>query len=343
MDELNWGVLGTGMVVRRAMLPALLRLPGARVLAVASSSAARAAECAAIFGLPRAYGSYQALLDDPEIACVYVALPNHLHAEWTIRAARAGKHVLCEKPLAATVREVEAMAAACAPAGVQLMEALMYRFHPRTVRVQQLLASGVIGAVRRVKAAFTFPLGARENYRLRPECGGGALLDVGGYCVSAARAALGAEPEAVRACAVYGATGIDESLVGLLMLPGGRGAGVRCSFRMGEHQRMVVYGAEGMLELPLAFTAWQGDAAPILLSRGGRQELEEVAPANPYQLMAEDFATAVRHGGPVPYPLEETRATIRVLEALALSARRGESQVLSPVDATTGESSARSC
>src|SRR5262245_3539172 len=119
MAELTWGVLGTGMIVRRAMLPALVRMADARVLAVASSDAVRAEECAAAFGLPRAYGSYQALLDDPAVACVYVALPNHLHAQWTVRAAKAGKHVLCEKPLAPTVAEVEEMAAACDAAGVR--------------------------------------------------------------------------------------------------------------------------------------------------------------------------------------------------------------------------------
>jgi len=328
MDKLTWGVLGTGMIVRRAMLPALLRIPDAQVLAVASADAGRAEACAADFDLPRAYSSYQALLDDPEIACVYLALPNHLHAEWTVRAAQAGKHVLCEKPLAPTVAEVEAMAAACEGAGVRLMEALMYRFHPRTARVHALLAEGAIGEVRGVSATFTFPLRVRENYRLQPECGGGALLDVGGYCVSAVRAVLGVEPESVHAFATYGGTGIDESLVGILAFPGGAGASIGCSFRAGEHQRVTVLGGDGVLDLPLAFTAWHEDAASILLSRNGRSEVEEVAPADPYQLMAERFAEAVLHGEPVHYPIEETRATIRVLEALARSARTGESQAL---------------
>jgi len=182
--------------------------------------------------------------------------------------------------------------------------------------------------VRGVSTAFTFPLRVRENYRLRPECGGGALLDVGGYCVSAARAVLGAEPDWMHAVATYGETGVDESLTGLLAFPGGVGASVACSFRTGEHQRVTVLGSDGMLDLPLAFTAWHEDSAPILVSRGGRTEVEEIAPADPYQLMAERFAEAVLSGGPVHYPIAETRATIRVLEALARSARTGEAQAL---------------
>lgn len=327
-SALRWGVLGTGTVVRRAVLPALLRMAGGQVLAVASSDPDRAHECATAFSLPRAYGQYQALLDDPEISCVYLALPNHLHAQWTMRAAQAGKHILCEKPLAPTVVEVETMTQVCEASGIRLMEALMYRFHPRTARVHALLTGGAVGAVQAVSAAFTFPLSAHRNYRWRPECGGGALLDVGSYCVSATRALLGAEPIAVHALASYGESGVDESLMGLLAFPAGMGATITCSFRAGEHQRVTVLGSKGVLELPLAFTAWHQDEASIVITRDGRVEVEKCAPADPYQLTVERFAAAVLSGEPIPYPLQETLATTRVLEALARSARTGESQAL---------------
>jgi predicted dehydrogenase len=324
---LTWGVLGTGTVARLAMIPALARLPGARLLAVASQDAARARALADAHAVPRAYGSYAELVADPEIACVYLALPNHLHREWAERAAAAGKHVLCEKPLARDVAEMDAMAAASAAAGTRLMEALMYRFHPRLERVRALLAAGAIGSVRRVEATFSFTLGDQPNYRWQPEQGGGALLDVGGYCVHAARTLLGAEPVAVRARASYGATGIDEVLTGELIGADGRTARLVCGLRGAERQSITVHGAAGMLELPHpAFTAWHADPAPILLHRDGTTTTETLPPADPYALMAARFTDAVRHAALVPYPLAESRATARVLVALARAARTGEQE-----------------
>lgn len=313
---LTWGVLGTGMVARRAMLPALSRVVSARVLAVGSASQERAADRAAQFAVPRAYGSYQEVLDDPEIAAVYVALPNHLHREWVLRAARAGKHVLCEKPLGCSASEVEEMARGCAAADVLLMEALMYRFHPRTERLRTLLAGGIIGEIRHVSTAFTFPLANWNGYRARPELGGGALLDVGGYCISAVRMVMDGDPVNVEASAQYGETGIDESVTALLTFSGGRTTAVVCSFRAAEYQRITVIGATGVLEVPLAFTAWHSDPAPILIQRGGTVETLTIESADPYQLMAERFTEAALLGVEAPYPLAETLATARIMDAI---------------------------
>lgn len=313
---LTWGVLGTGTVARLAMLPALSRVSSARVLAIGSASRERAEARAAQCGIPRAYGGYQELLDDPEIAAVYVALPNHLHREWVLRAARAGKHILCEKPLGCSASEVEEMARSCAAGGVLLMEALMYRFHPRTERLRALLAEGVIGEIRHVSAAFTFSLADWTGYRARPELGGGALLDVGGYCVSAARLVMVGDLVQVKASAYYGETGVDESVTALLTSSGGRTAEIVCSFRAAEYQRITVIGATGVLEVPLAFTAWHGDPAPILLQRGAAVETLTIEPADPYQLMAERFTEAVQSGSEAPYPLAESLATARILDTI---------------------------
>lgn len=326
--RVGWGVLGTGTVARLAMLPALRSIPSARVLAIGSASRARAEACAAQFEIPRAYGSYQEVLDDTDIQVVYIALPNALHLEWVLRAARAGKHILCEKPLGCTTTEGEEMARARDEAGILLMEALMYRFHPRTERLRALLAEDAVGPVRHVSAAFTFPLADRSNYRTRPELGGGALLDVGGYCVSAVRSILGGEPVSISAVAHYGETGIDESVTALLAFAQGRTAQITCSFRAAEHQRITILGATGMLDVPLAFTAWHADPAPLLLQRSGTLETIPGDPADPYRLMAERFTNVMVSGAPAPYPLTETLATARVLDAIARAARTHSTQCL---------------
>jgi predicted dehydrogenase len=329
-DSLNWGVLGTGFIAQKALIPVLQRLPRTRLLAIASQDEPRARASAARFGIPRAYGSYAALLADPDIQCVYIALPNDLHQAWTLRAAAAGKHVLCEKPLALSLAELDAMEAACAAAGVRLMEALMYRFHPRMERLRALLDANTIGPVRDVVAAFSFPLTAQTNYRLDPSRGGGALWDVGGYCVHAARhALLGAEPVAAQAAARYGPSGTDEQLAGLLEFSDGRTAQIACGFRMAEQQHITIVGASGVLEIPHpAFTAWHGDPAPILLRHGADVETLACPSADPYELMAAAFSDAIRNGTPVPYPLAETRATLRAVLALGQAARTGARVVL---------------
>lgn len=320
---LTWGVLGTGTVARLAMLPALSHVPNARVLAVASASRQRAEALAGQFGVPHAYGDYAALLDDSDITCVYIALPNHLHMEWVLRALHAGKHVLCEKPLGAATPEVEAMHEAADTSRLTLMEALMYRFHPRTARIHALLTEGAIGEPQSVSAAFSFTLADPANYRWRPELGGGALLDVGGYCVSVALAILGNTPTSVQAVAHYGETGIDESASAMLAFAEGRTAQITCGFRAAEHQRVTVIGTTGVLDVPLAFTAWHNDPAPLLLTRDGTTESLAIAPADPYELMARRFTEAVLRGEPAPYPLADSLAVARVVDAIRDAARQG--------------------
>lgn len=320
----TWGVLGAGYIARVAMVPALAALPEARLLGIASQNPARAAALAAAHGVARVYGDYQALLDAPDIQCVYIALANHQHREWVERAAAAGKHILCEKPLGRDVAEAQAMRDICERAGVALMEALMYRFHPRIARALELVAAGAIGEPREVEAAFNFPLVDSANYRLDPLLGGGALLDVGGYCVSAARMFLGAEPVAVRASGRYAPSGADLAVSALLEHAGGGMARVTCAFDTAEYQRVTVIGSAAALELPYAFTAWHSDAAPILIHRGKSVETRSTHTADPYGLMAAAFGRAVAAGAPVPYSLDETLATARALDALAAAARSGE-------------------
>jgi predicted dehydrogenase len=323
VDRLKWGVLGTGLAARVAMLPALASLPQTEVVAVAGSDRARAEALAAAHRVPRAYGTYQALLNDPDVECVYLALPNHLHMEWVLRAAHAGKHILCEKPLGGDPREVEAMRDGCEVAGVRLMESLMFRFHPRTIRLRELLANGVAGEIRAAHAAFTFTLAPGANYRWRPEQGGGALLDVGSYCVDAARLAFGAEPEWASATGRHGETGALVNFAGMLGFGNGRAAHLTGSFEGAEWQRLHIIGSDAVIELPLAFTAWRDDAVPILMHRGSETEAITFPPTDPYALTALAFTEAVLRDTAPPYTLDESLGTARAIAALALAARTG--------------------
>ena len=323
-EEITWGILGAGFIARAAMAPALTSLPTVRLLAVAGRDAARANAMAATFNIPRVYHDYQDLLDDPDIQCVYIALANDQHRVWTERAAAAGKHVLCEKPLGRNAAEAQAMREACDRAGVALMEALMYRFHPRIEQALAMVARGEIGEPRDIEASFCFQLGDMENYRMRPEQGGGALLDVGGYCVTAARFFFGGQPQSVRASARYAETGADLAVSALLDFSYGRTAHTTCAFDSAEYQRVTIIGSRAALELPFAYTAWMEENAPILIHRGKRVETIITPPANPYAHMANAFGRAVTSGKPVPYSLDETLAVARALDAIAQAARTGE-------------------
>ena len=331
----HWGILGPGFIATRAVIPALRQVRDARVLAVASRDRERARETAVQFQIERVYDSYQALLDDPEVQAVYIALPNHLHCEWTLRAAQAGKHVLCEKPLALSTVECDRMIAACQQANVLLMEAVMYRFHPRMIALKQMLSSGATGIPRFIHTAFSFPFNSPDNYRAYPQFGGGALLDVGSYCINAVRWLTGLEPNSAQSIASY-SQGIDVSISAMFRFDqndiqkdvqqeGGQKeivAHIQCSFASAEYQVIEVVGSEGAVTAPLAFTAWRNDTTALHIQRGSQFERLEFAPADPYQLMASHFTDCVLEGKPVLYPPEDGRATIRAVEMVRLSLAR---------------------
>ena len=290
---IGWGVLGaTSQVAQKAVLPAIVASPGARLVAVASERAADGGGDR--FGAARAYRAYAALLDDPEVDAVYVPLPNSLHREWVERAAAAGKHVLCEKPLAPTPADAEAMAAACAAAGVTLLEAYMTPFHPRAMAIETLVASGRLGALRFARAAFTGVLDRRDDHRWRPEMGGGSLLDVGIYCVAPLLAAAGRTPARVEAAAALAKSGVDASFSGWLDFGDGFTATIECSFDAPERQSLEIVGTEAALLVDRAHTPGPEDAAITLRHRDGRLEEIIAGAANPYRAMIEHFQSVVR-------------------------------------------------
>jgi predicted dehydrogenase len=290
------------------------------VYAVASRDPRRAEAAGRPFDAVRAYGCYEAALLDPAVDGVYLALPNDLHALWAVRAAEAGKHVLCEKPLACSAAEAASIVEACQSAGVLLMEAVMYRFHPRSRRIATLVGSGAVGEPRSVQAAFTFPLRATTGYRLDPARGGGALLDVGSYGVNAARWVVGREPERVVALAVTGE--IDWRTDVLLGFPGGASAQVLAAFDAAEYQRLTIVGVDGELSTRLAFTAWRDDPTTLRVRTATGEAVESFPPADPYQEMVEQFVMAARGEEPPLLPPDDGLKTLKVLDAIRRATER---------------------
>lgn len=320
---LRWGVLSTANIGRAAVIPAIHRAHNGTLVAVASRDGQRARAFAEANDIPRSYDSYEALLAADDIDAVYIPLPNSMHKEWTIKAAEAGKHILCEKPIALDAAECAAMDAAAQHAGVLLMEAFMYRFHPRTERVLDLLQSGALGTVKLIRAAFTFRLTNPANIRLQPELGGGALMDVGCYCVNVTRTLAGAEPVEAQAYAAWSDSGVDEQMAGTLRFENGMLAQFDCALTMERREFYEVAGSDGALQIDSAFLPGTDDAAiTVTRGRNGAEE-QHIAGIDEYQLMVEHFADCVLHGRPLRYTAAEAAANMRVIEALYRSARNG--------------------
>jgi predicted dehydrogenase len=329
-EPLRWGILGTARI-NRALVPPLRASKRNTLAAIASRDPARARDAAAQWDVPQAYGSYEALVADPAIDVVYIPLPNDLHAEWTVRAARAGKHVLCEKPLAISLAEVDRIRAAAQAAGVVVAEAFMYRHHAQTLKVRELVGSGALGEVRIVRGSFTFNLDRPGDVRLQPAKGGGCLWDVGCYPVSFARFVLGEEPREAFGWQVTGPTGVDETFAGQLRFPAGALAQFDCGFRAPFRTEIEVVGGEGSLRVSRPFKPGaretmhlhRGDAVEAIVTEGEELYLGEV----------EDMADAVLLGRPGRVSLADSRANCAALLALLRSAREGRAVAVSGGDA----------
>jgi D-xylose 1-dehydrogenase (NADP+, D-xylono-1,5-lactone-forming) len=327
-ERLRWGILGAkSWIARDAVAPAIAKSRNGRVVAVGT----RHPET--IDALPEGSRalSYQALLDDPSVDAIYIPLPNSMHLEWAIRAAEAGKPVLCEKPLALNGDEAGRIVGAFEHRGVPLMEGFMYRFHPQHERVQSIIASGAIGDVVEVRTHLSVDIMSPpdpSNIRMRPELGGGALLDMGCYTISVARMLYAVEPTAVRAWwKINDQFGVDMAAGGVLEFPGKRLALVSCSFEGTGNGFYSVIGRKGVIEAPrgiiLGLGSRVGEALIVSVDADGKRVEETLAPVNHYQLMVEAFADAVLNKTPVPLSPADSLANMRVLDAFAQSAREG--------------------
>jgi xylose dehydrogenase (NAD/NADP) len=317
---LRWGLLSTAHI-NEALIPILHRSSGHSLEAVASRELATARRYAEKHEIPTAHGSYEALLEDPDIDVVYVSLPNHLHAEWSIKALQSGKHVLCEKPLALTVTEVDSMAQASAETGRVLAEAFMYRHHAQTLRVQELVRNRVVGNLQLVKGAFTFTIHRSGDIRLIPETGGGSVWDVGCYPISYARMLAGADPAEVFGWQTLGQGGVDESFQGMLRFDNGVRADFDCGFRSPVRSFIEIVGDEGVLRTPNAFKPGAREA--IMLSKDGSSRDIQIDGEDLYQGEVDDMADAILKGKPPRVSLKDSRGNVATIVALLQSAGQG--------------------
>jgi xylose dehydrogenase (NAD/NADP) len=327
-EILRWGLLSTA-AINEALIPALRASARNHLVAVASREQARAQAYAAKWDIPRAFGSYQAMLADGEIDVVYISLPNSLHAAWTIAAAQAGKHVLCEKPLALSVEEVDAVAAASQRAGVVVAEAFMYRHHRQTLKAIELIASGAIGTVRLARGGFSFFQSRPADPRLDPALGGGSIWDVGCYPISYIRAALGMEPREVFGWQMVGPEGVDMIFAGQMRFDNEVCAQFDCGFRAADRQYMEFTGDRGTLTVQTPFTPEQ--ASSILLAvKGGTHETIGSPGGYLYLGEVEDMADAILLGKAPRISLADSRGNVAAITALLQSAREGRPVRITP-------------
>jgi predicted dehydrogenase len=325
---LRFGILGASRFALRRMLPAMRTVPDVEVVAVASRDGARAAETARANGIARSHGSYEALLADPEIDAVYNPLPNHLHVPWSERAADAGKHVLCEKPIATTAADARRLIAARDRSGVVICEAAMVRVQPRWLAVRQLLRAGQIGELRAFNGLFGYALPGRTDIRYQAEMGGGVLHDTGFYPVTMSRFCFEAEPVAVLARAVLSDhDGVDVLSSAVLEFPHGQ-ATLTCGMELGPMQRALLLGTKGHLDVPIAWNPASDRPSELTLETSPALERPTAErrtfdAVDQYAILVAAFARAAAGSAPTPVPLEDSVKNTAVLEALVRSTTSG--------------------
>jgi xylose dehydrogenase (NAD/NADP) len=319
--RLNWGLLSTAKI-NQALIKPLTASKQTRLLAVASRSISKAEAYAREWNIPRAHGSYEALLADPEIDVIYNSLPNHLHAEWTIKALKAGKHVLCEKPFALTLAEVDAMSQAARETGKILAEAFMYRHHAQTLKVKEIVDSGILGKLQLIKGAFTFPLSREGDIRLQKETGGGSIWDVGCYPISYARMIVGAEPVEVFGWQVTGSSGVDESFIGQMKFENGVHTQFDSGLKSPSRSMIEIVGTDASLYIPAPFKP--GKASEIFLSRNGEEEKIKIKSDELYLGEVEDMYNAIVTNKSPRISHQDSRGNIMVILALMESSKTGK-------------------
>ncbi|ATO35824.1 oxidoreductase [Geobacillus sp. 47C-IIb] len=323
--KVRFGIMSTAAIAKDAMIPAIRRADHAEVVAIASESG-KASQVARELGIPKAYDNYEQLLDDPDIDAVYIPLPNSLHAEWTIKAAKKKKHVLCEKPAALCEEDVRRMIEACGKNGVLFMEAFMYQFHPQHERVKQLLAAGEIGDIKYMRAHFSFYLQDREtNIRMNHELGGGSLFDVGCYCVHSTRHILDAEPIELFVQSYFDPhRSVDLTTNSWMRMENGVLAQFTCSFDMFPQNEYEVVGTKGKIVVSRAYRpdVNEGEGRITVVTDDGNIR-EETVPGDQYTLQIEHFSRGILEGLPLLYSSEQMIKQARALDACRTSMETG--------------------
>lgn len=319
-EKVRWGILGTAKIALTKVIPAMQRSPWCEVVAIASRDLVRAQKAAAELNIPIAYGSYEALLRDESIEAIYNPLPNHLHVPFTIKAADAGKHVLCEKPIALNADEARTLLDVRARSGVRIQEAFMVRTHPQWLETRRLIQTGRIGTLRSITGFFSYFNADPANIRNQPEFGGGALMDIGCYPITISRFIFGAEP--LRALGLIERDpvfGTDTLTTGVLEFAQGQST-FTCSTRVAPYQRMIFFGTEGRIEVPIPFNAPNDRPTRILLD----SETIEFPICDQYEIQGSLFSQALRERLEQPIPLEDAISNMTVIDAVFRSASTGQ-------------------
>lgn len=325
MNKVKWGVLGAAKIARVKVIPAMQAGGWSEIAAIASRDGEKARQTADELGIGKAYGSYEELLSDPDIEAIYNPLPNHLHVPWSIRAAEAGKHVLCEKPISLSVAECRDLIAARDRTGVKVGEAFMVRTHPQWIRVREMVRSGEIGELRAVLGAFSYFNRDPQNVRNVREWGGGALMDIGCYPIQISRFLFEQEPiRSTGAIERDPEFGVDRLTSGLLEFPTGHCV-FTCGTQMVYHQRIQVLGTKARIEVEIPFNAPPDRPCRIFIDPGTDvfgtgTRTEEFAICDQYTIQGDEFSRAIREGGEVPTPLEDSLRNMEVIEAIFKSA-----------------------
>ncbi len=329
-QKVKWGILGAASIARRRVVPAMSQCEMAEVAAVASRSIETAREFARAFAIPKAYGTYEELINDPEIEVIYNPLPNHLHVEWSIRAASRGKHVICEKPIARTVAEARRLLEARDEYGVKIGEAFMVRTHPQWLRAQELVCEGRIGKLRSALGIFSYCNVNPANVRNSLEYAGGALMDIGCYPIRMSRFIFGEEPVGALACAELDPSFKTDRLTSaILEFPRGQCI-FTASTQMVYYQRMQFFGTEGRLDIEIPFNAPTDKPCRIFLDNGkdlyagGSQITESLPICNQFTIQGDLFSKAVRENQEVPNSMEDAVCNTAVIEALFRSMKTGQ-------------------
>jgi predicted dehydrogenase len=324
--KVRWGVLGVAKIATQKVIPAMQQGDAAEIVGIASRDLKKARQAAADLKIPKAYGSYEEMLADPEIEAVYNPLPNHLHVPWSIRAAEAGKHVLCEKPISLTVAELRTLIEARDRTGVQIGEAFMVRTHPQWLRAREIVSSGAIGDLRAVMCGFSYFNRDPANVRNIEHWGGGGLMDIGCYPIQISRFLFGQEPVRVVArLELDPEFHTDRLSSAILDFPSGQCV-FTCSTQLVPYQRVQIFGTKGRVEVEIPFNAPPDRLCRIFVDDGADVfgtgiKTEEIPVCDQYTIQGDEFSRAIREGGEVPTPLEDSLGNMQVIESLFRSAR----------------------
>ena len=316
MKKVRWGIMSTANIGRQKVIPAMQAGEFCEVVAIASRNKEQATTAATQLKIPVVYDSYEALLSDPEIDAVYIPLPNHLHVPWSIKALQAGKHVLCEKPIALSVAEAEKLVTAARQyPQLKIMEAFMYRFHPQWQLAKQMVDQGKIGALRTIHSFFSYFNADPANIRNQADIGGGGIMDIGCYNISLSRFIFGKEPSAISAIAEYDPVmQTDRIASGMMDFETGT-ATFTCSTQLTPYQRVNIFGTDGRIEIDIPFNAPPDRPTKLWLHANGGTKETVFDAINQYTLQGDAFSKAILNNEPVPTPLEDGVNNMRVIEA----------------------------